>query len=133
MHGSQWMQSAPPVKKTEDPPTVAKTVTRTGRKAREPACTRPAEGMPEARASQMKSLRTIIWLTITPARLTIPRSAMNPRGEWVRQDQGNAPIIPSGTVSMTAIDFTTELNWMTIDSGSARSEIFMTSPISERV
>ena len=59
----------------------------------------------------MKSLSTMMWLTITPARLTIASSAMNPSGESVSQSPSNAPMSPSGTVSITTTDFTTELNW----------------------
>jgi len=46
---------------------------------------------------------------------------MNPRGEWSGQDK-ERPNYPSGTVSMTAIDFTTELNWMTMTSVISASE-----------
>ena len=52
----------------------------------------------------------MMWLTITPARLTTASSAMKPSGECVTNRPTTAPIRPSGTASSTTPAFITELN-----------------------
>ena len=78
----------------------------------------------------MKSDSTMMWLTTTPDKLMMPMNAMKPSDVCVTARPVNAPMSPSGTVSMTTMDFVTELNWMTIASVISASEIIITRPIS---
>ena len=80
----------------------------------------------------MKSLSTIIWLTMTPARLTIASSAINPSGEPVTHSPSKAPMSPSGTVSMTTTALMTDLNWRTMVMQMSARDISITSVISAR-
>jgi len=71
-----------------------------------------------------------MWLTMTPARLTMPISAMKPKDACVVAKPMKAPMSPSGTVSITTSDFMIERNWITIASAISASEIFSTRSIS---
>ena len=73
-----------------------------------------------------------MWLTITPARLTIASSAMKPNGDLVTAKPSNAPINPSGTVNMTTTDLMTDLNCTTIVIQISASETCITRFISDR-
>ena len=61
----------------------------------------------------MKSNSTMMWLTMTPIRLTTPRNAMNPNGVPISQSAASAPTTPYGIAAKTMSGLIACLNWKT--------------------
>src|ERR1051325_9348118 len=85
--------------------TVAPTVIITGRSRMMPASSNASiNGAPSACFSSMKSNNTMMWLTITPTRLTIPRNAMKPNGWPLVQSAANPHPITSRHLALQLLE-----------------------------